>query len=321
VDPDAILATDGSIEGLFTSLSMRPGRPSIFLRDEFSGLLDSITKKDYYAGMAETLTKLYDGKFQKRVLRKEVIEVRDPVLIFFAGGIKTRIMSLLNYEHVASGFLPRFVMISAESDVNRLRPLGPPTDESIGFRNSLVQRIGKLASHYHASGHVAVEGKVINTQRVFGARLTQEAWERYNKFEQDLLEGGLGSDRSDILTPTFDRMAKSGLKAATLIAASRKLADEVVVEVGDLVKAFYYIEQWRPFTTEVVNGLGKTIHERQLELIHGAIERKPGILRSQLMRTYHLSSRDTDAILLTLDQRGQITRTRTGRTERLYPIT
>jgi len=62
VDDEIVLATDGSIEGLLTSLSTRPGRPSIFLRDEFSGLLDQMTKKDYLSGMAELLTKLYDCK-------------------------------------------------------------------------------------------------------------------------------------------------------------------------------------------------------------------------------------------------------------------
>src|SRR6201999_3023795 len=69
VDPDVILATDGSIEGLMQGLSTRPKRPSIFLRDEFSGLLEMMTKWDYYAGMAEVLTKLYDGKMQKRILK------------------------------------------------------------------------------------------------------------------------------------------------------------------------------------------------------------------------------------------------------------
>src|SRR6185295_16082845 len=101
IDTDCVLATDGSIEGLMTSLSMRPGRASIFLRDEFSGLLDAMVRKDYYAGMAETFTKLYDGKFQKRILRKDIIEVKDPVLIFFAGGIKNKTMSLVTHEQVS----------------------------------------------------------------------------------------------------------------------------------------------------------------------------------------------------------------------------
>src|SRR5579862_7181105 len=58
VDPSLIMATDGSIEGMFTALSLRPGQPSIFLRDEFSGLIEMMTKRDYYAGMGEALTKM-----------------------------------------------------------------------------------------------------------------------------------------------------------------------------------------------------------------------------------------------------------------------
>src|SRR6185503_18286841 len=99
IDDDVIMATDGSIEGLLTSLSTRPGKPSVFLRDEFSGLLEMITKRDYYAGIPELLTKMYDGKMQKRILRKESIEVRDPVLLVFAGGIKDKITGLLSFEH------------------------------------------------------------------------------------------------------------------------------------------------------------------------------------------------------------------------------
>ena len=109
IDSDAVLATDGSIEGLMTSLQTRPRRPSVFLRDEFTGLLEMIVKRDYYAGMPELFTKLYDGKMMKRVLRKEIIEIKEPCLIVFAGGIKSRITQLLKVEHVSSGFMPRFV--------------------------------------------------------------------------------------------------------------------------------------------------------------------------------------------------------------------
>jgi len=152
IDPDAILATDGSIEGLFQSLSTRPSRSSLFLRDEFSGLLEAMVKKDYYAGMAETLTKLYDGKFQKRVLRREVIEVRDPILNLFAGGIRTKIYELLRYEHVSSGFIPRFMFVAADSDITRLRPLGPPTERNVEARAAIITRLKDLVDHYDQLG-------------------------------------------------------------------------------------------------------------------------------------------------------------------------
>ena len=320
IDSDAVLATDGSIEGLFTSLSMRPGRPSVFLRDEFSGLLESITKKDYYAGMAETLTKLYDGKFQKRVLRKDVIEVRDPVLIMFAGGIKDRVLSLLNIEYATSGFLPRFVFITAESDLTRLRPLGPPTSASLAGRDRLVAKFTELTTHYRAVTIVHANGRNIEGPRTYKASLTPEAWQRYNKFEADLLAGGLKGFNEEVLTPCFDRLAKSGLKAAVLIAASRAYNDTVVVNLRDIVKAFWYVEQWREHTLMVLNNIGQTTSERQIELIRRAISKHEGVTRSTLMQTYHLTAREADNIFQTLDQRGQITRHKSGRTEKLFPV-
>jgi hypothetical protein len=321
IDSDAILATDGSIEGLFTSLSMRPGRPSVFLRDEFSGLLEAMVKKEYYAGMAETLTKLYDGKFQKRVLRKETVEVRDPVLILFAGGIRTRILSLLNYEHVASGFLPRFVFITADSDVTRLRPLGPPTDESSGARDYIRGTLANIYSHYNRQAIMHVEGRDIASPVTTSAELTADAWLRYNKFESDMLEVGLKSPAADILTPSFDRLAKSGLKAAVLIAASRRLDERVVVTEEDLVKAFSYVEAWREHTMLVLNNIGKSTQEKTFDLVLQAVVRKPGLMRAQLMQNHHLNAREASQILDTLEQRGQITRQRSGRSEKIFPVT
>ena len=313
IDPDAILATDGSIEGLFQSLSTRPGRPSIFLRDEFSGLLEMMTKKDYYAGMAETLTKLYDGKYQKRVLRREIIEVRDPVLIIFAGGIKTRIMELLRYEHVASGFIPRFVFVSAESDITKLKPLGPPTDRSIGDREELVGRFRTIYERYNRTQELRIDDRITQQQIRYDAVLTDAAWLRYNRMEADLVAKGLETDQKDIMTPTFDRLAKSGLKMAVLLAAVRITSGEVVVEETDVVRAFFYIEQWGQYSLDLIVNIGKTATERGLERIYQSILRKPGISRSVLMQNHHLSARDANQVFETLEQRGLIKEDRRGR--------
>jgi hypothetical protein len=279
-----------------------------------------MVKKDYYAGMAETFTKLYDGKFQKRVLRKEIIEVRDPVLILFAGGIRTRILQLLTAEHVASGFLPRFVFVSAVSDVTKLRPLGPPTDASLGVRGYLLARFGAIHAHYNRMNQVQVDGRSILTPHKWEARLTPQAWERYNKFESDMLKASMSSMQSEFLTPSFDRLSKSGLKAAVLLAAVELQGEEVVVDERHIIKAISYVEQWREYTLDVVSNIGKTAQEKQIELVFRAVAKSPGTLRSAVMQTYHLTAREADAILGTLEQRGMITRMRAGRTERLFPI-
>jgi hypothetical protein len=324
VDSDVVLATDGSIEGLLTSLSLRPGRPSIFLRDEFSGLLEAITKKDYMAGMAETLTKMYDGKMQKRILRKEVIEVREPILLIFAGGIRNRVTGLLSQEHVSSGFLPRFIFITAESDPGRVRPLGPPTEANLGKRDEIRAELEGISRHYQTTQivHSPVGPNVqFEQKRMFEAKLGAEAWQRYNELDAQLMGAGLESERPDLLTPTYARLAISTLKAATLIAASEQREGEVIVEVWHLLKAISYLEEWRKHMHIVMNNIGKGEHERLLDRVLASIIRNEGVTRGQLMQNYHLQAREADQIFTTLEQRQQIRAERVGKGTRFFALT
>ena len=324
IDDDVVMATDGSLEGMLTSLSTRPGKPSVFLRDEFSGLLESITRKDYYAGMPEMLTKLYDGKMQKRILRKESIDVRDPCFLIFAGGIKNKITSLLSFEHVSSGFMPRFVFITAESDIARVKPLGPPTDWTDNNRQAILDELTDLYEYYANQETVlTITGSDIKSisHKKFDSQLTPEAWRRYNEMEALMLDRGMKSQRPDIMTPVYDRLSKSILKASILLAASRKKQDPVVVELGDIVRAMVYGEQWREFADDVMNNVGMGQSERLLENIVKAIERRPGISRSALMQNHHLDARTANAVFETLEQRGRINRSRKGKSESLWPTT
>lgn len=326
VDSGAILATDGSIEGLMGSLSTRPGQPSVFLRDEFSGLLESITKKDYYAGMAETLTKLYDGKLQKRVLKKEVIEVKDPVLVLFAGGIRSKVCGLLTIEHISSGFVPRFVFITAESDVSRVQPLGPPTQPNTTGRKDMLSRMREMHTHYALEPKlVTIEGRLqYHAPPHWEAKLTPEAWHRYNVLESDMMKAGLASDQPEIMTPMYDRLCKSTLKAAVLIASSRQrpeIGEEVEVARDDLLRAISLAEEWREYGNMIIKDVGITQNEKEFQRILEAVIRKPGVSRSQLMQNHHLTARAADAIFSTLEQRGLINRHRTAgqKGERIFP--
>lgn len=321
IDENVVMATDGSLEGLLTSLSTRAGQPSIFLRDEFSGLLEMIVKKDYYAGMPELLTKLYDGKMQKRVLRKESIEVRDPCLLLFAGGIKDKITGLLTFEQVSSGFMPRFIFITAESDITRVKPLGPPTDWTDDNRAAILNELTDLYHYYNQTTQMVIKGTSINfeAKQKFNATLTAQAWARYNKLESQMLDDGIQSDRPDVMTPVGDRLAKSILKAAVLLAASRQKNDPVVVEESDVVRAAVYGESWRMYVKEVMGNVGKTNVERMYDKVVRMVEKTPGIRRGIIMQNLHLNARDTNQIFETLEQRGLITRQRNGKAETLWP--
>lgn len=326
VYPDAIMATDGSIEGLMTGLSTRPNMPSIFLRDEFSGLIEAMTKKDYMAGMPEMLTKMYDGKFQKRMLRKEPIEVRDPILIVFAGGIKNRTQQLLTLDHVSSGFMPRFVFITAESDPTKVQPMGPPIIRDLTGRQALLDEMDEMYDFYHTEPTVA-PSKGIKTRgrenkpKKWEAHLTPDAWQRFNKFESDLMNAGIKSDRPDLLTPVYDRLGKSALKASLLIAAaSNRDEDHLKITEEHILMSIRYARDWREHALEVINGVGKSAYERDIERALAMIKRKPGVSRSDIMRQYHMTAQAANALFTTMEQRGLVTSNKFGASQTFHLV-
>jgi hypothetical protein len=320
VHSDILLATDGSIEGLLTAMSNRSGKPSLFLRDEITGLIDAISKKEYLAGMMEMLTKLYDGKHMKRILRKETIDVRDPRLVLFAGGIRNKMVDLLTTEHVSSGFLPRFIFITAESDTTKLKPIGPPTTENITGRENLFNRMVDMYEHYRVQ-EPSTGGRSTHIPREWAVQLTEEAWLLYNHYEMTMLEFAMKSHDPALMTPVMDRLAKSGLKASVLIGASRKLAEEIVITVDDLKHAFFYIEQWMDHTIYMMKHIGFSTDEKKLKKVLFLVDTEPGIRRSSIMQRCFLNSRDAEQIFVTLEQRAQIRRTKKGNQgERFYPL-
>jgi hypothetical protein len=303
IDGTTVLATDGTVEGIMQSMQIRPGIPSLFYRDEFAGLLEAMSKKDYMAGMLEGFTKLYDGKLFKRTLRKETIEIRDPIFIIFAGGIRERIYNLFTYHHVNSGFIPRFCFVTGETDFNRIRPLGPPSEISTEARDKILKSLLDIKT-----SHTTTPALFSNPYKE--ASLTPEAWRRFNEMDTQLQEIGVNSSIEDMLTPVLARLAISGLKAAVLIAATRVKIPEsdIVVDERDIIKAFSFVEHWKEHAIQVVSSSGKTQLEKMLEKIYKSILQKgeEGAARSYLMMRFRLNAREADNTFNTLLQRGLI---------------
>jgi hypothetical protein len=320
VDDDVMLATDGSIEGLMTAMSTRSGRPSVFLRDEVTGLIDAISKKEYMAGMMEMLTKMYDGRPMKRILRRETINVSDPRLVFFSGGIRNKMMDILDYQHISSGFLPRFIFVTAESDITRLKPIGPPTTTGESKRNELIEYLEQVYDKYNNRPVLkSSTNSKVTFPKQWPVTLTEDAWYMYNAYEVKLLDFAMKSIDPGIMTPMMDRLAKSGLKAAALIAASKLPEENVVVDRLDMLHAFFYIEQWLRHTIYIVNNIGKSNDERLIQKILLTIQANQGVLRSEIMRRNYMSARDAEQVFLTMEQRGLVRREKKGgRGERIY---
>ncbi|MEQ1675046.1 MAG: DUF3987 domain-containing protein [Chitinophagaceae bacterium] len=317
VTPDALMATDGSVEGIMQAMSLRAGIPSIMLRDEFSGLLELMNKRDYYAGMMEMLTKLYDNKPYRRQLKKETVAIEDPVFIMYTGGVKEKLYSLIQPNHITSGFFPRFIFVVADADFNRIRPLGPPTERGVESRRIILDRVRDI--HYAYS---QVDRSNF-TQSYRKLKLTDTAWRRFNAADEILQTIGMQSGTSDLLTPMLTRLGISGIKVASLLAGSEQLdGGPVTVDEIHIVKALSYLENFKEHAIQVVNNTGVSTTEKQLQRIFSFVEGADanGIARSIIMQKFGLMARDADVILTTLSQRGMVKLGRTGGTQMVAKV-
>jgi hypothetical protein len=322
IDKNIILATDGTAEGLLTGLSERNNKCSIFYKDELSGFFESINRRDYLAGMPETLTALYDVPpvFTRR-LRKETIFIESPIFIFFGGGVRDRVYEALSEEYVISGFLPRFLVVGGDTDLDKLRRTGPPTEEGVKKRAALIADVANLYELYAAQEVFAsIGGEKVKVPARITAHLTNDAWELNGRYEEMMVKVASESAISNLALPTFERMSRSLLKMAVIIAAERQVPKDeaIMVEVKDVQTAAWYVQRWGPFSIDLIMNAGKRVGERSLDKIVSMIQGNPGILRSTIMQQRHLSKREADELLGTLEDRQLVRKEQQGRGYRYY---
>lgn len=322
IDPDMVLATDGSAEGLLTGLETRPNRTSLFFRDELSGFFDSINRKDYLAGMPETLTALYDvPPIYQRRLRKEIIRIESPIFIFLGGGVKDKIYETLREEYVLSGFLPRFLVVTGNTDVDKLRRTGPANDIGIAKRTKIVDFVAEMYENYAMEVTMNIGGQKMKMPPRIMAKLTNDAWDTYGEFEETVVRAAQSSSIPSLALPTFERLSRSLLKLSLCLASSRQAPTEeeiILVEKDDVINSAWYIQNWGRYSVELIMNTGKGFTERLLDKIVRVVEEHPGILKSQLMQHYHLSKKEANEILGTLEERMLIRREQQGNGWRFY---
>jgi len=327
IDPELIVATEGSIEGLLGALSTRPNKTSIFHRDEISGFFEAIKKKDYLAGMMETLAALYDvPPYFTRRLRKEVITIESPSFIFLAGGVRNRVFDVIQEQDIISGFIPRFLVVSGyrgKESLHELRPTGPLTDKLDTKRSVLQVMIADLYENYAADVTMKVGGEKMQVPPVISAIASQDAWERFTEIERGMLEAALDSSFAQLALPTMDRMSKSILKMAVILAASRQEPKDgcIGIDTDDVINAAYYGHKWSKYSIDLIMNAEKTYSEKKLEKVHMYLLDNPqGVTRSKLMKDSKLMKRDLDEIVVSLEDRGLIRSAKVGGTLWYYAI-
>lgn len=316
IDRDLILASDGSVEGILTGLATRPNMVSMYYRDEVTGLFDSIMRKDYMAGTAEIFTQLYDvPAIYPRKLRKETITLIKPVFLFYGGGIKEKVYSQISEDMILSGFMPRFLIVNGVTDLDRIRRTGPANPLGVEERARLLAKLQTMHNAFNSTVEVEIGGQKAMIPATTSVKLTKDAWQLYGDIEMKMVEHGQAAHSPHLALPVFERMTRSMLKIAMLLAGARQEGphnQEVVVEERDVKCAAHYIQDWGRHSVDLIINSGKPTFQRYADKVLRAVQRKPGIMRSDIMKAQHLSKREMDEIVGTLADRGQIRVVKTG---------
>jgi hypothetical protein len=308
---DTLLATDGSIEGMLTELGARNGQTSVFVRDEFTSFLAGAKKKDYMAGMLTDMCGLYDGSRVKRRLRKEILEVKNPIFLLFAGGVETKLLELLTHEDVTSGFIPRFIPVFGATDIEDLQPIGRSRPRSFEAKDALVEELRAIQDNMPIVPEARVAGVAVGNS-VVHVDLSDEAWERLQESQNYLLRLADGHDAKDLLMPCTERLVVNVLKVSALIAASRQREvddnRQMQVELDDLMLSLYYARGWLDHLLRIVTRVGRDPFDQEthkaLEYITAAGE--GGISKGHIMRQFRMSARTAEEVLGTLEEREEV---------------
>jgi len=156
----------------------------------------------------------------------------------------------------------------------------------------------------------------------FEAQLTSDAWQLYGQIELQMVTHASESSIPMLAMPTFERLTRSMLKMAILLACSRQSTGSQTIEVseGDVRKAAWYIQDWGRYSVDLVLNAGKTTSQRTLDKVRKMIENEPGVGRGKILQHHHLSKREADEVLGTLIERGEIVEKKEGKARRLWAI-
>lgn len=321
VHPDYLMATDGSPEGILSELSFREGKVSLFHRDEITGFIKATTTKDYLADLLEAFLKLYDGQRTKRSLRKETIEVKEPRFVILSGGIKTRMQEIISLEHIQSGFIPRFLMVTGSTTVNEMREIGPPAHRAHDAvsvddpREEILRELFGVVDFWFPKPEVetvvvaGMKKKIEKKAKDLTMSATPETWERIRQLHRDSLTLAENSHSPEIFMPMYQRLADSIIKVAMLLAGAQR---KTVIELEDICTAIAYSDAWIQTATNFVAEVEaqpdyNPWEKKAQKIVAFILSRLPETTsRSDVMRKFHVRQRDVDDLEKTLVARGQI---------------
>lgn len=300
---EAIVEWEGSPQGFIQRFQERDGQPTVFVRDEYSGLLWQMNRGGHMAGLEQTFIRAYDGhpleniRTRKREKmtgesRRDTDRVENPCLVKLTGTTWDFFTQKATIDNVLSGFLTRFIFVTGAAMPQALKRTNAGMERE---HTELIQ----LAHAFH-----------LKARSIDRVDLRDDVLDLHWQLQQTWDARARESQRPDAVGPFVQRLADSILKIAALLAIDETTTGEppcITLDHFDVAQTLG--ERWLVDSLRLIETLGATDFQRNTDAVMTTVIQHPaGIKLSDLYsRHRRLRERDFREILAALGMQERIT--------------
>lgn len=253
------------------------------LWSEFGAFL-RYAERSYMLGIKEQLTYLYECPPElRRALQTETVVVKEPTLSLLTASTPEWLLAHMDEVDLLGGFFPRFLYVFFEPPAQSfaIPPAGDPQKV-----NLLVEGLQRV--------------KALNGPVEFG-----ETRARYEEFYAGVQQEAQRAGGLDLYGVFLGRLPVHVLKLALCLHA---VEGEGLTLAPDTMARAIGLGEWlsNRLHAALRRGLALNPKERERVRLLALIQRAPGITRGLLLRHSHLSAKELDEALTTLEQAGQV---------------
>ena len=269
------IGSDATPEGLTAILGERDKQTSLLHRDEVQGMFKDFINKTYMASAAERFTELYDGHVPVTIRSskgKTQTERAETNFIMYLMGITSKTADVLTTEYFRSGFLARFIYVTA--------PTPPRTKESEDIQQADEYEVN-VRDEVMESMMKSLSDSVMFWQKKGGPsprpiRLSQPALERFNQYKWEMGNFAENHPEKESIEPSRQRLSLSVWKCAVLLAMYDKSEE---VQTRHLLTAIMYSEEWFWNLTQMAGAISASEWQRDVDKLETLIVDRGGKIR------------------------------------------
>lgn len=269
------IGSDATPEGVTKILADRDKKTSLLHRDEVQGMFKDFMNKTYMASAAERYTELYDGHVPV-VIRssKDTGQTQraETNFILYLMGITSKVADVLTTEYFRSGFLARFIYVTADAPERsrELEDIQQADEYEVAVKDEVLDRL--VRSLFESVTYWQKKGQPSPRP----VRLTQAALDRFNQFKWEMGNFAETHPEHESIEPSRQRLALSVWKAATLLAMYEK-SDEV--KLHHMITAIYYSEEWFENLVKMASAISASEWQRDVDRLEAFVVDRGGRVR------------------------------------------